>query len=118
MTTEISPNASVKLNGSGNGQVSLTPPSGTVWRLRLANVSTTSTANSPQCSMYRGSSSGPVEQIDSTFLGNSASSAMVAGAPFFQGQVLWAKWTGGDANAMATLQVYGQQATRGEGVPF
>jgi hypothetical protein len=118
MPTEISPNASVKLDGSGNGQVSLTPPSGTVWRLRLANVSTTGTVNQPKAFLYRGSTSGPVEQIDSTFLGNSASSAKVAGAPFFQGQVLWAKWTGGDANAQATLQVYGQQATRGEGPPF
>jgi hypothetical protein len=118
MPSEISPNASVTLDGNGNGQVSLTPPAGTIWRLRLANVSTTSTVNSPQAFLYRGSSSGPVEQIDSTFLGNSASSGMVAGAPFFQGQVLWAKWTGGDPGAQAVLQAYGQQQARGEASPF
>jgi hypothetical protein len=114
--TEVSPNASVKLDGSGGGQVSLTPPSGTVWRLRLAAVSTTSTAKQPQAFLYRGSSSGPVEQIDSTYLGNSASSGKVAGAPFFPGQVLWAVWKGGDAGAVATLQAYGQQGGRSD--PF
>lgn len=118
MSVEISPAASVKLDGSGNGQVSLGPPSGATWRLRLANVSTTGTANQPQCFLYRGSTSGPLEQVDSTYLGNSASSGKVAGAPFFAGQVLWAKWTGGDANATATLQVYGQQLRRGEQAPF
>lgn len=114
---EVSPNASVTLDGSGNGQVSLGPPSGAVWRLRLASVSTTSAVKQPQAFLYRGSTSGPTEQIDSTFLGNSASSGKVAGAPFFQGQVLWAKWTGGDAGAIATLQAYGQQGRREE-LPF
>lgn len=117
MITEISPAASVILDGSGNGQVPIAPPSGTVWRLRLASVSTTGTARQPQAFLYRGSTSGPLEQIDSTYLGNSASSAKVAGAPFFQGQVLWAKWTGGDPGATATLQAYGQQGRRDE-LPF
>jgi hypothetical protein len=115
--TEVSPVASVTLDGSGNGQVSIGPPSGTVWRLRLANVSTTGTVHQPQAFLYRGSTSGPQEQIDSTYLGNSASSAKVAGAPFFSGQVLWAKWTGGDPGATATLQAYGQQGLRDE-IPF
>jgi hypothetical protein len=118
VSTEVSPSASVKLDGSGNGQISLAPPAGTTWRLRLANVSTTGTASQPQCFLYRGSTSGPLQQIDSTYLGNSASSGKVAGAPFFQGQVLWAKWTGGDPGATATLQVYGQQLRRGETAPF
>lgn len=117
MASEISPSASVKLDGSGNGQVSLGPPSGTVWRLRLASVSTTSTARSSQCILYRGSTSGPIEVIDQTFLGNSSSSGKVAGAPFYGGQVLWAKWTGGDPGAQATLQAYGQQGTRSQ-LPF
>lgn len=114
---EVSPNASVTLDGSGNGQVSVGPPSGTVWRLRLASVSTTGTVRQPQAFLYRGSTSGPLEQIDSTYLGNSASSGKVAGAPFYSGQVLWAKWTGGDAGAVATLQAYGQQGRREE-LPF
>jgi len=118
MTAEVSPAASVTLDGSGNGQVSLSPPSGTIWRLRLASVSTTGTVSQPQAFLYRGSASGPLEQIDSTFLGNSASSAKVAGAPFFAGQVLWAKWTGGDPGATATLQAWGQQGRRGEVSPF
>lgn len=117
MITEVSPVASVTLDGSGNGQVSIGPPSGTTWRLRLANVSTTGTVRQPQAFLYRGSSSGPLEQIDSTFLGNSAASGLVAGAPFFSGQVLWAKWVGGDPGAVATIQAYGQQGSQHD-LPF
>ncbi len=118
MIIEVSPNATVTLDGSGNGQVSIGPPSGAVWALRLASVSTTGTVKQPQAFLYRGSSSGPIEQIDSTYLGNSSSSGKVAGAPFFSGQVLWAKWTGGDAGAIATLQAYGQQGLASDFHPF
>jgi hypothetical protein len=115
--TEVSPVASVTLDGSGSGQVSVGPPSGATWRLALAAVSTTGTVRQPQAFLYRGSTSGPLTQIDSTFLGNSASSGKVAAAAFYSGQVLWAKWTGGDPGAVATLQAYGQQGGRGE-LPF
>ncbi len=111
MQVQIAPQVSVKLDGSGNGQCSLTPPSGTMWQLSLASVSTTSTGNAPKAFLYLGNSNGPLTLVDSTFLGNSASSGKVAGAPFFHGSYLWAVWTGGDAGALATLQVYGVQVT-------
>lgn len=110
-TISIQPQATVTLNGSGAGQVSLTPPSGTMWQLSLAAVSTTSVINASQAFLYLGSSSGPLTLIDSTFLGNSASSGKVAGAPFYHGVYLWAVWSGADAGAVATLQAYGTQAT-------
>lgn len=105
----VSPQVSVKLDGSGNGQCALTPPSGTRWDFALAAVSTTSVASASQAFLYLGNANGPLTFIDSTFLGNSASTGKVAGTPFFHGTYLWARWTGGDPGAFATLQAYGQQ---------
>jgi len=55
--------------------------------------------------------------IDSTNAGNSASSGKVIGAPLYSGTCIWAVWAGADANALATLQLYGVQTTgyRGAG---
>jgi hypothetical protein len=107
----VSPQATVTLNGAGNGQVSLTPPSGTRWELQLAAVSTTGTVSLPQCFLYLGNSNGPLTLIDSTNLGNSASSGKVRGAPVYAGTCIWAVWQGGDPGALATLQLYGNQVT-------
>jgi len=105
----ISPQATVTLDESGNGQCALTPPSGTSWQLSLAAVSTTSVTNASRAFLYLGSSSGPLTLIDSTYLGNNASSGKVAGAPFYHGTYLWAVWQGADPGAVATLQAYGMQ---------
>lgn len=108
----VSPQATVVLNASGNGQCSITPPAGTRWDLALAAVSTTSTVNASRALLYLGNSGGPLTLVDSTYLGNNASSGKVAGAPFFPGTYLWAVWTGADAGSVATLQAYGTQFTR------
>jgi hypothetical protein len=107
----ISPAVSVRLSAAGAGQVQLGPPSGTLWQLNLAALSTTSVLLASQGFLYLGSSSGPLTLIDSTFLGNNASSGKVAGAPLYHGTYIWAKWTGADALATATLQLYGTQVT-------
>jgi hypothetical protein len=107
----ISPQVTVPLPG-GAGQCSLTPPSGTMWQLSLAAVSTTSAVAASQAFLYLGSASGPLTLIDSTFLGNSASSGKVAGTPLYHGTYLWATWTGADPGSLATLQAYGTQVTR------
>lgn len=116
MITEVDPVATVVLDGSGNGQVSLGPPQGTKWAPRLATLATSTSTKTPQGFLYRGSPSGPLQLIDQTFLGNAASSQKVAGAIYFPGQLLWAKWVGGDPGALATLQVFGQQGLRND--PF
>jgi hypothetical protein len=109
---QVSPKATVTLDGSGNGQCGMTPPSGTRWDLTLAAVSTTSAAKIPQALLYLGSSNGPLTLVDSTYSGNSASSGKISGAPFFAGTWVWAIWRGGDPGAVATLQCYGMQMTR------
>jgi hypothetical protein len=117
MIIQVDPFNTVVLDGSGNGQCRIEPTAGARWRLRLANVSTNGVTNNPTCTIYRGSSSGPLQQIDFTNTGNSASSQKVAAAPFFAGQALWAVWAGGDPGATATLQAYGEQRGRTDG-PF
>lgn len=107
----VSPQATVQLDASGNGRCGLTPPSGTRWDLQLAAVSTTGTAKLAQCFLYLGNSSGPLTLVDSTYAGNSASSGKVRGAPVYPGSWIWAVWQGGDALAVATLQLYGQQVS-------
>lgn len=111
----VSPQTTVTLSAAGAGQCSLTPPSGTRWDLQLAAVSTVSpsgtTVQLPQCFLYLGNSNGPLTLIDSTNNGNSASSGKVLGAPFYAGTCIWAVWAGADANATATLQVYGTQTS-------
>lgn len=114
MMIQISPQNHVTLDGSGGGQISIGPPQGTVWQINLASVSTTSTSNAAACTLYRGSTSGPIEKVDNTALGNSDSTTRVAAVPFYAGQVLWAVWTGGDAGATAILQVYGSQKARAD----
>lgn len=107
----VSPQTTVTLNGSGNGQVSLTPPSGTKWDLQLATLSIPNPVLIPQAFLYLGNSSGPLTLIDSTYAGASASSGKVAGAPVYAGTCIWAVWKGADANALASLQLYGTQTT-------
>ncbi len=116
MIVQVSPLATVKLDGSGNGQCAIGPPSATRWSLRLATLAVSTSAKQPQGFLYRGSASGPIELIDSTYTGASASSGKVGGAPYYPGQQLWAVWKGGDVGATATLQAYGQQGSRSD--PF
>lgn len=115
--TIVSPFATVVLDSNGDGRVAIAPPSGAAWQLALAVASTSGVTLTPTCKLYRGSSGGPISQVDSTFLGNSASSGKVAGLPFFSDQPLWAVWEGGDPGATATLQAYGLQGPRRE-YPF
>lgn len=116
MITQVSPLATVVLNGAGDGQVAIGPPSGTKWTLNLATLAVSTSTKQPQGFLYRGGASGPLELVDSTYTGAQASSGKVGGLPYFSGQRLWAVWKGGDAGATATLQAYGQQGSRSD--PF
>lgn len=116
MIIQVSPFATVVLDGSGNGQCAIGPPAGTKWALRLATLAVSTSTNQPQGFLYRGSASGPLELIDSTYTGAQAASAKVGGALYYPGQRLWAVWKGGDPGATATVQVFGQQGARSD--PF
>jgi hypothetical protein len=106
-STPISPSTSVQLDATGAGQCGLTPPSGVMWQPSLASVSIQDPDLIPQVFLSIGNSNGPVQLIDSSYAGASASSGKVAAYPLYPGQYLWAAWTGGDPLATATLQLYG-----------
>jgi hypothetical protein len=112
--TEVSPTANVVLDGSGNGRCFLSPPTGTKWALRLATLATSTATKHPKGLLYRGSSSGPLQLVDSTITGDAASSGKVAGPVFFSGSGVWAVWQGGDPGATATLQLFGTQGGRND----
>jgi hypothetical protein len=114
---EVSPYNSVVLDSNGNGQCSLGPPSGTKWALRLGSGEVSTANVQPRLDFYRGSASGPIELIDSTFTGAQASSGKVGGAVYYAGQLLWAVWTGGDPGATATLRAFGRQGAKSDPLP-
>jgi hypothetical protein len=105
--TPVSPSVSVVLSALGAGQAGLTPPSGVMWQLSLASLSIPNPVLIPHAFLYTGNSSGPVQLIDSTYAGASASSGKVAGPPIFPGTYIWAVWAGADPNVTATLQLWG-----------
>lgn len=82
-----------------------------MWQLSLATVSIANPVNIPEAFLYTGNSNGPVQLIDSTYAGASASSGKVAGVPLYPGTYVWAVWSGADALVTATLQVFGNAVT-------
>lgn len=101
---------SVQLDGSGNGQVQMTPDSvAQTWNLTLAAVSTNpqQPTNVPLCKIYIGSAPNDANFVDGTFTGNLDSTARVAQFPVQKGQSIWAVWSGADANIVATLSIFG-----------
>src|ERR1017187_9641527 len=105
--TPMSASASVVLSGAGAGQAGLTPPSGVMWQLNLASVSIANPVLIPQVALSLGNSNGPTQLVDSSYAGASASSGKVAGTQVYPGTYIWAAWTGADANATATMQLWG-----------
>jgi hypothetical protein len=121
-SVQVSPFASATVDGTGAAQCSIGPPSMTRWQLALANVSVrgaqgAALTKQSTCTLYRGSAMGPdtSQQVDVAIgQGNSAASGKVAAVPFFQGQLLWAVWSGADPGATAMLSCSGLQAARGD----
>lgn len=103
----ISIATTVKLSAAGAGQVGLTPPSGVMWQPSLGSVSIANPVLIPEAFFYLGNASGPIQLIDSTYAGASASSGKVSAFPLFPGQYIWAVWTGADASVLATFQLFG-----------
>ena len=103
----------VKLDASGNGTAQLGPTGAYMWKLGTIVVSTLSqsTLTIPQASYYAGSMVSPATLLDTTVNGNSDSSNRGVGQTLYQGQHVFAVWTGGITLDTATLRVTGQQVT-------
>ena len=107
VTGDVDTFVNVTLNGSGNGTASIGPQRVREWWSNLVvAVSVATTVNEAQCSLYVGSTI-----QSSTFLGTTPNGSHGATAtlprPIPTGYQIWCVWSGGDANAQATLHVTG-----------
>jgi len=114
ITAPLNTSASVKFNGSGNGQASIGPThTGEVWNVTSVAVATSqgaaSVVNDAQCQIFLGAIATLGQLIDTTLTGSSGDTtdAVASAGPIYVGQVLTAVWTGGDANANATMSIFG-----------
>lgn len=100
--------ASVRLDGSGNGAVSIGPKvAREYWRLSQASVSVSSTTAESACKLFFGGTAA----VPGRYLGGSSTGSTgdtYGNPPLLQpGATLLAVWTGGTPNATATLTVNG-----------
>lgn len=108
----LSENASVTLDGSGNGTLRMVPYSGSLtWLPSVVSVKASSAVSEASCKIYIGPSATDAYFIDGTLSGSTGDSTdSVNGRQVdTHGNTLWAVWAGGDAGAVATMQVSGQE---------
>lgn len=107
----LNTSVNITLDVSGNGTAKIGPNVGQQWNPTNVSVHVSTATNFPKCSIYAGGSSQPGQLVDSTYTGNDDSSGKIEGTVIFPGHNIWAVWTGGDANATATLSVFGTYTT-------
>lgn len=99
---------SVKLNGSGNGQAFLGPVVvREYWDIIQAVVGVSSQTNEAQCTLYFGTTLASAAKLQETGTGSTGDVYGFGSQRLVQGQGIFAVWAGGDANATATLTLYG-----------
>jgi hypothetical protein len=106
----LNENASVQLDGSGNGTISMRPYGGNeTWQPSLVSVKCSSNTNEAACRIYIGPSASDQYYVDGTLSGSTGdSTGNVQGYTVdTHGNTLWAVWEGGDPGAYATMQVNG-----------
>jgi hypothetical protein len=114
MDVPLSVSASVVLNASGNGAVTLGPARpGTSWTpascgVLVAPVSTTVVSS---FSLYNGAAQ-PGNFIGGSYTGDSNSTGLTV-SPMFPGQILTGVWEGGNPGATATMTLTGTQSIQG-----
>lgn len=98
----------VSLNGAGNGTASVGPFGREIWHPATVSIKVSTNTNEAQCSIYTGSDTTDRNFVDGTFSGSSGDSTdKLAGQDVTPGNQVFAVWTGGDANALATLSIQG-----------
>ena len=101
--------ATVKLDGSGTGTISVGPLTAReTWQPQIASVSVATNVKEAACKIYVGPSRAAAYFLDGTLSGSTGDSTdRVSAAPCPHGYWVWAVWAGGDAGAVATLRVTG-----------
>lgn len=108
----LNENASVTLDGSGNGTLRMVPYSGSLaWLPSVVSVSASSNNAEASCKIFIGATATAQYFVDGTLSGSTGdSSGSVSGYQVdTHGNSLWAVWTGGDPGATATMVVSGTE---------
>jgi len=99
--------ASVTLDGSGNGTVQIGPRIGQRWNVTNAAVQIPNAVKIPLANWYVGGAPIPGNFVDGTFTGNMDATGRTSNFSITSGNYVWAVWTGGDSGATATLSILG-----------
>ena len=105
-------NASVQLDGSGNGTLAMRPYSANlIWMPDVVSVKVSTNNSEASCKVYIGPSATDQYFVDATITGSTGDSTdRISGKQVdTHGNTLWAVWAGGDANATATMRITGQE---------
>jgi hypothetical protein len=112
MDVQLREFATVKLDGSGNGTAKVGPLSAReTWQPQNVAVSATSNVKEASCNIYVGDRVAASNFRDATLSGSTGdSTGKVSGDSVKTGHYIWAVWSGGDANATATMVVTGSKS--------
>jgi hypothetical protein len=103
--------ASVVLDASGNGIASVGPAIVREhWNPTNIAVSATTAVIEAQCNVYLGTSPTASQLVLTTTTGSSGDSSGASGIDMQPGQLLMARWRGGDVGATATIHVNGTRS--------
>lgn len=115
-TLPLNVSGEVTLDSAGDGTVRLSPDGPSEhWFPSLASVKVATATAEAQCRIYAGPKVADEYFIDGTLSGSTGDSTdRVSGYEIARTRTpyLWAKWTGGDAGAQATLVVNGTREVR------
>lgn len=98
----------VKLNGSGAGTAKLSPGFGEEWAPATISVKVATAVLEAQCRIFYGTDTTDANYVDGTLSGSTGDSTDRLNYARLPNSI-FAVWTGGDANAVATLGVLGQK---------
>lgn len=107
-TTQLSASASVVLDDTGAGSVSVGPESpGEVWTVASVGVHCTTNVNESMCRVYAGQGTSSAYFVDATTWGSTGDSTDSVAFPIKGGSSITASWSGGDAGTTAYITVFG-----------
>jgi hypothetical protein len=113
----LSVSASVKLNSSGNGTVSVGPSHvGEIWYPSTVAVSVATNVSEALGYLYIGITATPGNLVGTTATASTGDSDDLPGIPVYVGTFILFAWNSGDANEVATLSVFGTRQVPGNAV--
>lgn len=112
MDIPLQESASVTLDGSGNGTVSIGPSSQfQIWNVTNEGCNVTSNTNEPVFKLYKSSGISAGAFLGGSNQGSNDSASI--DVTLYSGMKLTGVWTGGDAGATATLALQGTMTVPG-----